>query len=723
MQRPARAPIPSPRLARPSAVRRPAPATRHAATRALALLSTLAALGTSPAALAQAPAQDRHPGCSVQWQVTVHLDTQPRSLSVRMGFDGGTRGRTSLRLPAGWAGVQEDGTAQLAPVAGDAQLRQVSHAPGQQVQLQWRLTPPDGGPMLAPQWFAFSGQQALPWPDELAGQAGVPVCLSLRHAHPGGTLLSSLAPSPNAGQPDALVHALVSSRATLHQALFAGGALATRRWQDAGASTTLAMPADSPHSPRLADWAQRSEATLKGLRAEWAKAGGDEAPLLLLVLPGGQGLAGSALHRALVLQAPAELALPGTELERVLATQWQRQHLAERLGPLAQLGRGDAVLRAWFTDGLGDFLAERWLLRHGVWTPETYAEQLNLKIARYLASPEIEADNLRVASGRAGPEALMELPAARGEWLAQTWHQALRRAGQPGLEALLRRLQLPPAQSQREGPTSAPLAPQRLLAAMRQVLGDAPLKDLTQHIDNGARFSFGPQTLGPCFTTPGAGAAAPRYQVREQALQRADCQAWLHDGAAQRGEAIELPSSAAHGAAMPAAQAPETAPDEGPRTERRTVCHTVPATARGTGKGSGKAASAQQAAKAGKAGSKGKVGQGHKGTHQAKAEGAGRQVCKVVTVRTTRPHAAAIAGAQAVRGAKAAAASQAGRAGKKAPAAAKGANRGKAQKSGTGAKPARSASAAKPRQSPAKSQSATHRPSPSSRTREARPRP
>jgi hypothetical protein len=103
--------------------------------------------------------------------------------------------------------------------------------------------------------------------------------------------------------------------------------------------------------------------------------------------------------------------------------------------------------------------------------------------------------------------------------------QALRRAGHPGLDAVLRQQLVPAAQARREGPISAPLATHRVVAALRGVLHDQPLRDLQSHIDQGRPFDFGADSLGPCFQ-PAVSAdrtAPPAYKPVAGALQQQDC--------------------------------------------------------------------------------------------------------------------------------------------------------------------------------------------------------
>lgn len=644
--------------------------------RPLGLLALLVGLAIGGAATPAVAAN-----CQLQWQLTPRLDTQPRSLDVRMAFDGGNRGRTSLRLPGGWAGVTEaPGTAgTLEPVAADGQLRQVRHQPGERVQLAWRLPlPADSGAAIDPNalpWFAFTGETALPWPEELAAQGQVPVCLELKAPEGARTrLLSSF------GRVDGPIAqwALPAGAAQVQRALFAGGHL---QWheQRAGQQTlTVALPERSALPWDARSLAQHASQTLAALNRPWPQA--DSTPLLLLVLPTPGPALGVPLHQAMALQAPASLALPGPAFDQLLAAPWHRALLQERLGPLAHLGRGDAPLRAWFTDGFADHLTHRWLLRGGQWSAADYAEAVNRKLARYQAQPEIDADNLRVVTGRAGPEALAELPAARGEWLALAWHQALRRAGQPGLDQVLQQLQLPANQARREGPLSAPLATHRLLAALRRTLGDAALKDLTQHIDDGARFSFGATSLGPCFQLRAdAPSNAPHYTPLDKALDRSDCQAWLNGGRASPGEGLGaapvVASAAAAAAAADAARGQAEPEAEPAGLVRRTVCSPAKPAPKAKGGKPGKPAAAPA-----------------------------RQVCKTVTARSPRASASAQApgaraGARSSNSSSKAAKAVAGKPakpGKAAKASASAGSKGSA-KTNTKAKPAASAKGEKKR--------------------------
>ena len=527
----------------------------HAATDRPADLAGSAATAV-PAAATDSAAPADTPACNLLWQIKVQLGAAPRSLLVDMAFDAGPRTRTHLRLPGGWAGVIEATPAgpaapaaplpRLQAVADTPTLRTVSHAAGERVQLRWRLTPPadaaqGGSVQLADTWFALVGRGVLPVPDELDERHPPTACIAFYGLPPrpddtapvrwasshglaeGPTALFRLAPGA------------ASLRSRVQQALYAGGALQTQtqtftltetptqtltqtqthtqtqtqppaqaRSPDAG-SLMLARPANVAWRFSLDALGQAAGQALAAQRQFWGDTGA-ASPLLVLLLPNAPTGAGrgSAWHQALALQGPADLALPGSAADALLTESLVRSWVPDRFGPLVHTGRGDDANRAWFSEGWAEFYTHRLLLRDGRWTPADYAAALNRKIERFLdasarAKPPARDAAPAVANDRPGVLPAAEMAGARGEWLALQWHAALRAAGQPGLDATMRRLLVAPALARHEGPISAPLATHRLVAALRPVLGDLPLRDITRQADRGEAPAFGPATLGPCF--------------------------------------------------------------------------------------------------------------------------------------------------------------------------------------------------------------------------------
>jgi hypothetical protein len=505
------------------------------------------AAAPAAAAVSAVPADNLTPAepaaCSLLWQIKVQLGAGPRSLLVDMVFDAGPRTRTRLRLPDGWAGVEEIsvdtpasmaiGGAALSPllprlqaVADAPTLRTVNHAAGERVQLRWRLTPPadlaqGGSVQLADTWFALAGQGVLPVPEEIDERHPPSACIGFYGltSRPDDAAPVRWASSHGLAEGPTALFRVASGPSSLHsrvqQALYAGGALQTQTQSQTptqtasrspeGGAMTLARPASVAWRFSLDALGQAAAQALAAQRQFWGDAS-PASPLLVLLLPNASAGVGrgSAWHQALALQGPADLALPGSAADALLTEALVRSWVPDRFGPLRYAGRSDAVDRAWFSEGWADFYTHRLLLRDGHWTPDDYAAALNRKIERFLDASAHAKAPARDAGSSAAPERpgappAAEMAGARGEWLALQWHAALRAAGQPGLDATMRRLLLAPALARHEGPISAPLATHRLVAALRPVLGDLPLRDITRQADQGEAPVFGPDSLGPCF--------------------------------------------------------------------------------------------------------------------------------------------------------------------------------------------------------------------------------
>jgi len=624
---------------------------RHAGSRALLLALALpwqpvqAQAGTTspnatttagPAALSTtAPTLADTRGCALLWQVTPLLAGQagePPQLRVALRFPAGGRSQTALHLPGGWAGMTElpdrpGDSPRLQAVAGEPAWRSLAHAPGETVQLQWRLQPAadatqGGHTQLTPAWFAFSGQGVLPMPEGADAPGTGPACVALQGLGAGSRWASSHGTADGPGALFVLGTSAVPLAQRVQQALYAGGAL---HWQTA-AGVVAVLPANAPWpgAAGLATGLTADSVAQAGARVlaaqlrQWPQAAGRDAapPWLLLVLPAPAAAApdtalASAWHQALALQLPPAWAGGSAGVERELTTALARAWMADRFGPLAHAGRGDAALRAWFSEGWADFLAHRSLLREGLWTADDYAAALNARIAADLAEPARALPTTQVVAqlvaGGAQAPPLAQLQARRGEWLALQWHQALRRAGHPGLDAVLRQQLVAPAQARREGPTSAPLATHRLLAALRTVLHDQPMRDLQLHVDQGQPFSFRPDSLGPCFVAvaPVEPGAAPAYRAVPAAMQQADCQGWLGLGPQARLAAGGSRLQADAGAPASACKAP---PKGGGKAgaRARSRCSALAAAAGAPAKpgATGKAGSQAGAKPANKAGSK-----------------------------------------------------------------------------------------------------------------------
>jgi hypothetical protein len=507
--------------------------------------------------------------CDVQWQITPHLDASPRHLAVTLSFDAGNRTRSSVQLPSRWASVDDfgnfvtglrstDAQQSLDPVQGAAAERTIRHRPGERVVLQYQVTSPlvdadDNQPRsqtdtfrtrLGARWFQAFGQALLVLPNDSNEATPQRLCVDFNGGPEGGWWIGSHGAQQGAGASFRLRGPL----SLAVNAVYLGGDLQVRERRVDGkpvftvmppAGRPSALPAASsagtpaPQSPPTIDTvAERAARIIEAERHFWRDPGADHQLVVLHpnhLSSGSYG--GTAVHQALVMHAPDDLRVPGQRFDFLVMHETLHGWIPDRFGPMAYTGRNDESARYWFSEGFTDYYTHRILLNAGLWTLGDYAEALNRKIDRYRQSSMQRVDNQQLAARFFADPAVAELAYARGELLAQRWNNALRAKGQPGLDPVMRQLLLPAAQAQRQGPMSKPLVTHRLLAALRGKLGESPLHDQTQFIDQGATFDLTDTSLGPCFKlAPGGAGEAPRYQAVADGLLQPRCRAWAGIG-------------------------------------------------------------------------------------------------------------------------------------------------------------------------------------------------
>lgn len=634
---------------------------------ALVLLSALLLWPLASRAADTAPT-----ACDVQWQITPRLDATPRHLAVTLSFDAGNRTRSSLQLPSRWAGVDDFGSfvtglrstdpqQSLDPVQGSAAERTVRHRPGERVVLQYQVSSPlpdadDKQPRsqtdtfrtrLGARWFQAFGQALLVLPGDVAEATPQRLCVDFNGLPEGSWWIGSHGASQGAsaqfrvrGPLGLAVHAVylggdlqVRERRVDGKPVFTAMPPATfvasRSLPPISGSPTLATLPQPVQPPPIDAVAERVARLIEAERRFWRDPGADFQLVVLHPnhLPGGVGggsYGGTAVHQAFVMHAPDDLRVPGQRFDFLVMHETLRSWIPDRFGPMAYTGRNDESARYWFSEGFADYYTHRILLNAGLWTLGDYAEALNRKIDRYRQSPVQRADNSQVATQFFADPALAELAHVRGELLALRWNNALRAKGQPGLDAVMRQLLLPAAQAQRQGPMSKPLVTHRLLAALRGKLGESPLHDQTQFIDQGATFELTDTSLGPCFklgkadAAAGAAADSPRYLAVADGLVQPRCRAWAGIG----GDVVDPLASAA---AAEEDDAPALATTRTVKVckkvkgKKAKVCKTTVVKTKAGQAGHAAAAKSGHGGKLAKAGKGGKSAKGTSGKRRASA--------------------------------------------------------------------------------------------------------
>lgn len=496
------------------------------------------------------------PACDIHWALRLPSDPADAALELTLTLDAGSRSRTELQLPEGSeiALLAEPGGPVLEPVPGRPLLRSLSHRPGERSSLRLRLRPGAGAWWHpGPDRLLFNAAALLPHPAE---RGPWQMCLGLVDAPAEAVLLANRG---QAGGAEPLLR-MQGATASLRDWLVVAGrpaALLQTPREAEGQPLRLLVPAagdaDADAAVRetgaLADAAARQAALV---RRHWGDGPAPEHWLLAWPVAAQAPARGQAVQGGLLLQLPAGLA-PAARDHLLLQTLMQGW-LRERFGPVAYEPRGDESLTAWFTRGFASFYALRLRSAAGEQDLQAHADALTALLAD-------------------------GTPGAQAPWLAMHWHTELRAHGRPGLDALLKPMKLPPEQARVTGPLSAPLAPHRLLAALRAVLPDAPPQDVQRLAGATAPATLTPEVLGPCFRFD---AAQRRITPARPGDADAACRGWLEGtppAAAERTAAVPAgktarPTPSAKGSkATKASQAARGAsgPKAGGKAARKAV--------------------------------------------------------------------------------------------------------------------------------------------------------
>lgn len=485
------------------------------------------------------------PACEVEWTLRARLDAPERHFEATLSFDGGRRTRTPVRLPEPWAGVDDyaQQVRDLHPAArgqrlaeGDEpMLRDVIHRPGERVTLRWRVTSPVFDPdstrprthedlyrtLLGRDWFQFFGKGVLPRPQHVDDGRKLAWCIAFTGLPPGAVVAGSHGVSRGPRH-------VVRLRGTLDdatEAVYVGGRLALEERSVRGRPVFTATPARAAKAfgftpERFAD------AVVQVVGAHRRFWDDFDFPHFIVVLqPNHQPVrrgGGTAVHRAFVMHASPDFTVPGPTFDFLVGHEHLHTWIPGRFGPMQREGQNDEVRRYWFSEGFTNFFTHRLLVGAGLWSLEDHARELSTVAQRYLASPVRAAPNAQVAAEFFERREVMDLPYQRGEFLALRWHAALRAIGHPGLDVLMKSLLRPPGAD--DGP-SVPFASDRVLAALRGLLGDRVDDDVERFVRRGEVFPVDDALAGPCFErAPGETMA---WRVRGGGLAEADCAAWF----------------------------------------------------------------------------------------------------------------------------------------------------------------------------------------------------
>jgi len=432
-----------------------------------------------------------------------------RRLAVEVAFDARNRTRTPLAMPGNWAGARElgRGVRNLRAVSSDARIvtsgadTAIVHAARGTVRLRYELAEYGDAaidrlrfyqPILRPDYAFFFGHGAFVLPAFDAAQ-GVALRISVADLPAGWRAASSFGVQAEPAR-DAVWDARDLPASQLRNAVFALGDFRLQRAEIERQPVWFALRGAFDFSDHA--FVDRTVALIRAHRDFFAD---HAAPFMLLtLLPNDQpqgSVGGTAVYRAFAMHASADFAVPGDAYDFLVAHEHLHTWMPGRLGTMNSApGREDEALRYWFSEGFTNWLTHRLLLQSGQWTLDDYGRALSRMIEKYEMSPARRRDNAAVQAAFFSDPVVGELAYQRGELLALTWDAALRARGS-SLPQVLRSLLLPPGPSH-ERP---PLATERVLDALRPLLGEAPRRDVAQIVDQADAVDYRDDLLGPCF--------------------------------------------------------------------------------------------------------------------------------------------------------------------------------------------------------------------------------
>lgn len=490
---------------------------RAAAAGRLSSLCLCLCLWAAPAAAAQPDAQPAE--CEIHYRITPLYDARPRALEVRLSFPAQARAETFLRAEPAWAGVNDyaaayggwDGVSRGARVS-PAELPnrwRVQHAAGGRVEVRYTVRsglqdPDDGKPQdqtemyrvqVGADWFQFVGHAALVSVENWDDNTEIGQCVTIVQPGDDAPAFSGL----GHGRGREVTMAWHGSPATLRHGFYAGGPgwRVTRRALPTGEVFTAQRGRFAISDAAFAD---AVGSLIDRQRRFW---GSEREPAQWVVLtPNHQAdnYGGTLVHRVAVLHAGPGFNTGVGAFEFLVAHENLHQWLPDRFGPRRE-GDDAEVQDYWFSEGFTDYYTHRLLLSSGLWNLDDYARALTQAAAAYLQSPARNAGAQSIAPRFFSDRDAGRQMYLRGEFLAMRWDRALRQAGHPGLDDVLRALMLPPgATSVRpaDGARALPTAPDRLLAALRPWLGAVPAAEVQRHITEGASLAFEDGMAGPC---------------------------------------------------------------------------------------------------------------------------------------------------------------------------------------------------------------------------------
>ena len=376
----------------------------------------------------------------IAYTVSVAAARTAPVLAVTMTLTGDRDGETEIDLPERWAGSADLWKALGRPtIAGgtlvpsaDRAHWTIRHAPSARVTIRYTVADAQRGepdassfekarPVVERDWLSIHNQGAIAIPH---AREAAPATFAFGSVARGWRVVSDLT-AP--GRP-------LTAQDVAEGVIVGGTAMRLATRQVDGRAFRVAVIGRWPFpDTALIDPVARLMTT------ENAALGAPAVDFLVTLTPLAGSASGAVSHGGTGAVAGFAMEatdnVPLSDFTRTLAHEYAHRWFGRGFGPSAG-GARDYL----FSEGFNDWFAHRAMVASGLWTPEQWADQLDLVLLRYGSSTARGLSEAEISARFLDDPDAMQLQYDRGNLTALLLDARLRAAGRPELVALLRRM-------------------------------------------------------------------------------------------------------------------------------------------------------------------------------------------------------------------------------------------------------------------------------------------
>jgi len=434
---------------------------------------------------------------------TIHYSVQPligpNELELQVRFVGNSQGQSTFKLPSDSMGGHERWT-YLSHFEGhgvrimgsEKDKRILQYRPGAAVTIKYRVqsayvespTAEDlfAGAAILPHWLATLGEFIFIVPEH---SESTPITFEWQPGPKHWNCLSNL-DHPSADEPLTVASLLESSiiaspdLKVVDRSIFGG---------------VLRMAAVGSWSVPIDHGADLVANIVSAQRAFWGDMTGPLTVTMVALGGSGQGSAGRGGYRGFVQYFSAATS-PAQQI-RVTAHEHIHTWIPGRLGEMPK-GNDEAALY-WFSEGFTEFYTQRTLLRSGIWSLNTFIDDLNDTLLAYAENPSNREPNNWTSARFWTDPAVQHIPYLRGNLFAYLLDNHIRQASGNaiGLDEVIFRMR----DRWKIAPTDhRPGVLENLKASYHELLGSDDQLDalIESHITKGELIQLPTDMFGQC---------------------------------------------------------------------------------------------------------------------------------------------------------------------------------------------------------------------------------